>query len=151
MRHKLTDIISDANLKKWTQLSKTDTSENLTALLDFLDKPMYTYCLIDDTLILAEVKPENDIHWSIYDEYSKHALICNSNSICVSGIAKKTFDGGKIEFDNISGTYKPSTSELQKLDKFKSFFPEHPTPKDPLLSRKVESRFIGGQRPTRRR
>lgn len=118
--HELKNIISDKNLFEWKQIPKQITDENKLAIMSMFDKEMYTYCLIDDTIIFAEFKPKNHNDWAIYDEFSKHALICGANEICVSGEFKKN-DNNNFVFDINSGTYAPKQEDLVKLEKVKKY------------------------------
>jgi len=117
--HKLKNIISDKNLIEWKQIPKQATSEIASEIMSIFDKDMYTYCLIDDAIIFAEFKPKDHKDWAIYDEYSKHALICDANEICVSGEFIKKNDN--FVFDNNSGTYAPTAQDLAKLKKVKDY------------------------------
>jgi hypothetical protein len=119
LTHNLNEVLSDRNLIEWVQLQKYN-QENFDILLKMLNKPLYTYCLIDDKLIFAEFKPKSDSSFAIYDEFSKHALICGTNAICVSGETK--IQGGQIEFDVNSGSFMPKKEDIKKLDKFKQMF-----------------------------
>ena len=117
--HKLKNIISDKNLIEWKQIPKQTADEITSEIMSIFDKEMYTYCLIDDAIIFAEFKPKDHADWAIYDEYSKHALICDANEICVSGEFKK--NNGNFVFDNNSGTYAPKPQDLAKLEKVKQY------------------------------
>jgi len=88
--HNLKDIIADKNLIEWKQIPKSGI--DAFDIKEVLDKDMYTYCLINDVIRFAEFKPKNDKYYDVYNEYSKHLIICDANEICVSGeLIKKQF------------------------------------------------------------
>jgi hypothetical protein len=120
MTHNIHKIINYNNLKRWTQLNKTQKNNNLKKLKEIFDKKLYSYCLIDDLLIFSEIKPNNSKYFTLYDTWSKHVLICNSNYICLAGDLK--IKNEKFIFNINSGSYQPIENDLNKLNKFKELF-----------------------------
>jgi len=97
-----------------------DIMNKMTSLFDVNTK--YTYCLNHDTLVIAETKTKKNKS-KIKDFFSKHGLLCDQ-TVCAAGemVFKKTSTGNKMVFDNGSGTFRPSKSDLQVLKKELPYF-----------------------------
>jgi hypothetical protein len=97
-----------------------DIMNKMTSLFDVNTK--YTYCLNHDTLVIAETKTKKNKS-KIKDFFSKHGLLCDQ-TVCAAGemVFKKTSNGNKMVFDNGSGTFRPSKSDLQVLKKELPYF-----------------------------
>jgi hypothetical protein len=83
----------------------------------------YTYCLNHDTLVIAETMTKKNKS-KIKDFFSKHGLLCDQ-TVCAAGEMKfnKTSNGSyKMIFDNGSGTFRPSKSDLLVLKKELPYF-----------------------------
>lgn len=83
----------------------------------------YTYCLNHNSLVVAETKTTKNKS-QIKDFFSKHGLLCDQK-VCAAGemMFNKTTNGNyKMVFDNGSGTFRPSKSDLQVLKKELPYF-----------------------------
>lgn len=75
----------------------------------------YTYCLTDDTLVIAETKAdENKTKFTkvIKNYTSKHFVLCDE-SACASG--ELVIKDNTFIFDNSSGTFEPTYANIKKL------------------------------------
>jgi hypothetical protein len=113
-------------LKKYmidrVKIDKNDENimNKLISMFDVNTK--YTYCLNHDTLVIAETKTKKNKS-KIKDFFSKHGLLCDQ-TVCAAGemVFKKTSNGNKMVFDNGSGTFRPSKSDLEVLKKELPYF-----------------------------
>ena len=93
----------------------------MTQIFDVSTK--YTYCLNQDTLILAETMTKKNKS-QIKDLFSKHGLLCDQ-TVCAAGemvFYKSQSENYKMIFDNDSGTFRPNKSDLQVLKKELPYF-----------------------------
>lgn len=98
-----------------------DIMNKMVSVFDVNTK--YTYCLNRDTLVIAETKTTKNKS-QIKDFFSKHGLLCDQK-VCAAGemMFNKTLNGNyKMVFDNGSGTFRPSKSDLQVLKKELPYF-----------------------------
>jgi hypothetical protein len=98
-----------------------DIMNKMTSLFDVNTK--YTYCLNHDTLVIAETKTKKNKS-NIKDFFSKHGLLCDQ-TVCAAGEMKfkqKPNGSYKMVFDNGSGTFRPSKSDLEVLKKELPYF-----------------------------
>lgn len=78
----------------------------------------YTYCLNKNTLIFAETKTREN-NSLLKDWLSKHITLCD-NTACASG--EMVIHENAFVFDNKSGTFQPSFSDLKSLKRALPFF-----------------------------
>jgi len=98
-----------------------DIMNKITSVFDLNTK--YTYCLNHDTLVIAETKTKKN-NSKVKDFFSKHGLLCDQ-TVCAAGemmFKKKTNGSYKMVFDNGSGTFRPSKSDLEVLKKELPYF-----------------------------
>jgi hypothetical protein len=98
-----------------------DIMNKMTSLFDVNTK--YTYCLNHDTLVISETKTKKNKS-NIKDFFSKHGLLCDQ-TVCAAGEMKfkqKPNGSYKMVFDNGSGTFRPSKSDLEVLKKELPYF-----------------------------
>ena len=101
--------------------SDKDIMNKIIPIFDVNTK--YTYCLNHDTLVIAETMTKKNKS-KIKDFFSKHGLLCDQ-TVCAAGEMKfnKTSNGSyKMIFDNGSGTFRPSKSDLLVLKKELPYF-----------------------------
>jgi hypothetical protein len=98
-----------------------DIMNKIASVFDVNTK--YTYCLNHNSLIVAETKTTKNKS-QIKDFFSKHGLLCDQK-VCAAGemkFSKKPNGTYKMVFDNGSGTFRPSKSDLQVLKKELPYF-----------------------------
>jgi hypothetical protein len=104
-------------------LNKNDKNI-MSQMIPFFDvNTKYTYCLNRNTLVIAGTKTSNNKS-KIKDLFSKHGLLCDQ-TVCAAGemVFYKNPNGSyKMVFDNDSGTFRPSKSDLQVLKKELPYF-----------------------------
>ena len=89
-------------------------STNLIKFINPYEK--YTYCLYEDTLIIAETKSSENkskLTKKIKDYSSKHYVMCKKDETCASG--ELVIKDDTFIFDNSSGTFEPTLANLQFL------------------------------------
>ena len=106
------------NKIKSVKLNKYDKNitNKLASIFNVNEK--YTYCLKNDKLILAETKTSVN-NSKVKDYMSKHIVLCKKKS-CATGemvFYKNAKSDYELIFDNASGTFEPSTNDLQNLKK----------------------------------
>lgn len=105
------------------KIEKNDENimNKMITLFDISTK--YTYCLNNDTLVISETMTKKN-NSKIKDFFSKHGLLCDQK-VCAAGemmFYKNPNGNYKIVFDNNSGTFRPSKSDLQVLKKELPYF-----------------------------
>jgi len=105
--------------KKKLDTKKFMKNQRLTENLIKFIKPYekYTYCLSNDTLVIAETKASTNKSKfvKIIKNYtSKHFVLCGEDA-CASG--ELVFKNNTFVFDNSSGTFEPTYDNIKSLKK----------------------------------
>jgi hypothetical protein len=124
--------------KKKINTKEIVKNQKLTEKLIKFIKPYekYTYCLTNDTLVLAETKASTNktkMAKIIKNYTSKHFVLCGEDA-CASG--EVVIKNNTFIFDNSSGTFEPTYENIKSLKKAIPFLnmklvmmdtPEHAT------------------------
>jgi hypothetical protein len=86
-------------------------TEKVIRLIDTREK--YTYCLNKSTLVFATTRTTENKS-KVKDFMTKHVMICKED-VCASG--EMIIHKNKFIFNNASGTFRPSMSNLQSIKK----------------------------------
>lgn len=105
--------------KKKLNTKEIVKNQKLTEKLIKFIKPYekYTYCLTNDTLVLAETKASTNktkMTKIIKNYTSKHFVLCGENA-CASG--EVVIKNNTFIFDNSSGTFEPTYENIKSLKK----------------------------------
>lgn len=134
-------INSLTNKKKVIKKFEKNSSLNAN-LIKFIEPyEKYTYCLYEDTLVIAETKSsENKTKFTkkVKDYSSKHYVMCKENAACASG--ELVIKHNSFIFDNSSGTFEPSLTNLQFLKRALPFL----NVKIMTMDMPLHSKFFGG-------
>jgi hypothetical protein len=129
-------INSLTNKKKVIKKFEKNSSLNAN-LIKFIEPyEKYTYCLYEDTVVIAENKTK--FTKKVKDYSSKHYVMCKENAACASG--ELVIKHNSFIFDNSSGTFEPSLTNLQFLKRALPFL----NVKIMTMDMPLHSKFFGG-------